>query len=289
MPDKIVHKLNDMPLADGRLLDLSAPRVMGILNVTPDSFSDGGRYATRDAALRRIKQMIDEGADIIDVGGESSRPGANPVSSDEELLRVLPSIQAIKELSDIFISIDTTKADVAEKALKAGAGIVNDISALRSDGKMVEILAASHTPVVLMHMQGTPRDMQKNPHYKDCVGEVHRFFEERIEFCLKNGLSQNQIILDPGIGFGKNLEHNLTLLKNLHKFGDLGCPLLVGASRKSFIGKATGVEREPFRRLGGSLAAALVAIRNGAAIIRVHDVMETVEAVKIWKAIESIN
>lgn len=275
----------EMRLGPNRALRFERPLVMGILNVTPDSFSDGGRYATSGTAITRALEMAAQGADIIDIGGESSRPGAEPVSADEELARVIPVISSLRKQSTIPISIDTYKSPVAEAALDAGADLINDISALRMDPELATVVAAAHAPVILMHMLGTPRTMQQNPHYADCVEEIAAFFQERIEFCLQNGISRDKLILDPGIGFGKRLEDNLAILAGLPRFKQFGIPILVGASRKSFIGQVHTDGRPAGERLGGSIAAAVVAVQRGADIVRVHDVAETVEALKLLGAI----
>ncbi len=259
---------------------------MGILNVTPDSFSDGGDFVTVESAIERAKQMIDEGAGIIDVGGESSRPGAESVSVDEELRRVVPVIEAIRKISEIPISIDTCKAEVARRAIDVGADIINDISALRFDSKMTEVAVNTKAPVILMHMLGTPRTMQENPQYVDAVREINEFFNERIAFALSKGVDRSKLILDPGIGFGKRPVDNVTILSCLKEFQRHNLPLLVGASRKSFIGVLdSGAPAD--HRLGGSLAAAVWAAINGAAIIRVHDVRETAQALKVLGAVNT--
>ncbi len=231
--------------------------------------------------------MIDEGADIIDIGGESARPGSEPVSAETEKERVIPVIKEIRKISDIPISIDTTKAIVAQEAIEAGADMINDISALRFDRKMIEIVVKYDVPVILMHMLGEPKTMQSNPHYEDCVGEIKQFFEERIRFCTDNGVDRGKIIIDPGIGFGKRLQDNLNILRNLSTFTGLGCPLMLGASRKSFISVITGNKGAADKRIGGSLAAVFYAVRGGCRIIRVHDVAESIEAIKTIKAVES--
>ena len=275
---------SDIPtlMLRGSAMDLSRCRIMGILNVTPDSFSDGGRYAGKDAAVSRAFRMAGEGADIIDVGGESTRPGAETVSVEQEIARVVPVIAGIRSRSDIPVSIDTRKAEVAAAAIAAGADMVNDVSALRHDDVMADVIADSGYPVVLMHMQGTPETMQDNPRYGNVVEEVLEFFAERIAFCTSRGITR--IVLDPGIGFGKTLQHNLTLLRALPRISALGYPLLVGASRKGFIGTITGLPVE--RRLSGSLAAHLFACRNGAHLLRVHDVEETRAALTVLNALE---
>ncbi|UCD94361.1 MAG: dihydropteroate synthase, partial [Candidatus Zixiibacteriota bacterium] len=251
-----------------------------------DSFSDGGRFLNTGDAIDHARQVVEEGADIIDVGGESSRPGSEPVSRETELARVIPVIEGIRRFSDLPISIDTTKAEVAEKALAAGADIINDISGFRFDQNMTEVAVLHHTPVIVMHMLGTPKSMQVQPCYEDCIKEIKEFFSERINHCVENGVDRDMIILDPGIGFGKRLEDNLTIIKNLREFKSLGCPLMLGASRKSFISMVTGIEGKADKRIGGSLAALLTALRNGCDIIRVHDVGETIESIEVLKAIE---
>jgi len=246
--------------------------VMGILNTTPDSFYDGGKYTSVDAAVARARKLIAEGADIIDVGGESSRPGAAPVPAEVELSRVVPVIEQIRGESDVAISVDTTKSVVARAALAAGADIVNDISALRFDPEMASVIADTGAYVVLMHMQGTPRTMQENPTYTDPVAEIKTFLANRIAAAIHAGIDEARIILDPGIGFGKCLKHNLAILRRISEFKELGVPILIGLSRKSFLGEILGVPTED--RLIGTVAANAVAIRNGADIIRVHDVKE---------------
>jgi len=275
----------EMRLGPDRALRFDHPLVMGILNVTPDSFSDGGRYASSDAAITHALEMVEQGADIIDIGGESSRPGAEPVSCDEELARVIPVISSLRKQSTIPISIDTYKSSAAEAALDAGADIINDISALRMEPELATVAAARHAPVILMHMLGTPRTMQQNPHYDNCVEEIAAFFRERIEFCLQNGIPRDKLILDPGIGFGKRLEDNLAILAGLARFKQFGLPVLVGASRKSFIGQVHTGGLSARQRLGGSIAAAVGAVERGADIVRVHDVAETVEALRVLGAI----
>lgn len=280
------NRIDKIELPNQRVLKLDRPLVMGILNVTPDSFSDGGKYASQKDALNHARQMVGDGVDIIDVGGESSRPGSDPVSTDEELHRVIPIIKKIREHSTIPISIDSTKADVAALAISAGADIVNDISALRFDSEMVDVIAEKKTPVVLMHMLGQPKTMQVDPVYFDCVNEIMQFFSERIHFCLNNGIPREKIILDPGIGFGKQLSDNLALINKIGQFKTFGCPVLLGASRKSFIGMVTGDKKSPKKRIGGSLAAAITGIQNGVDILRVHDIAETIEAIKLIKALK---
>jgi dihydropteroate synthase len=253
---------------------------MGILNVTPDSFSDGGKYADVNAAVEHARDMADAGADVIDIGGESTRPGAELVSAGEEVRRVLP---VIERLPDLLVSIDTRKAGVAARALAAGARIVNDTSALRYDERMVDVVRELGAGVVLMHMQGTPATMQQAPRYDEVTREVREFLAERIGFAASRGVNRAQIAVDPGIGFGKTVEHNLQLLAQLEQLATLGCPIVVGASRKSFVGKI--LNRETADRLPGSLAAAAWAVAHGANVVRVHDVAETVDVVRMIEAL----
>ncbi len=257
------------------------PQIMGILNVTPDSFSDGGKFTSPDCVLNQINDMLAHGVDIIDVGGESTRPGAQAVSVEAELDRVIPVIKAIREITDIPVSVDTSKPAVMQAAIEAGADIINDVRALQEDGA-VEMAAKLDVPVCLMHMQGQPRTMQENPQYNDVTSDVMSFFEERIDACSNAGISRDKIMLDPGFGFGKTLEHNYRLLSELDLFQELNLPILVGMSRKSMIGNLLNVDTH--ERLAGSLACAVIAAQKGAKVIRVHDVKETVEAIKIWKA-----
>ncbi len=263
---------------------------MGVLNVTPDSFSDGGAYLAPDNAVARALQMIDEGAGIIDVGPESTRPGvAPPVSANEQIARAIPVIDEIRAANaDVPISIDTRLAAVAKAALAAGADMVNDVSALRADPAMIEVVAASRATVVLMHMRGTPADMQAGggPHYYDLVGEIAAFLDERRQYAADHGVDPPRIVLDPGIGFGKRVEHNLLILRHLDRFVALGQPVLVGASRKSFIGHTLEIE-DPKERLAGSLACAAMAAMGGAAIVRAHDVRATVEVVRMCAAVSA--
>jgi len=259
---------------------------MAILNVTPDSFSDGNAYANAQQAANAADRMIDHGAAIIDVGPESTRPGANPMPASEQIGRALPVIERIRARHDaIAISIDTRLASVARAALDAGADLVNDVSALRDDAAMVDLVASRGAPVVLMHMRGTPADMQRNggPEYENVVDEIAHFFEERITFATAAGIARERIILDPGLGFGKRVEHNLAILRNLDQFVRLGQPILVGASRKSFIGHVLDLS-DPADRLSGSLACAVISTLAGAAIIRTHDVRETSQAVEMTMA-----
>lgn len=258
--------------------------VMGILNVTPDSFSDGGRFVGRDTAVKRGIEMAAEGADWIDVGGESTRPGASPVGVEEEMERVVPVVEALAS-EGLAVSVDTMKSQVAEAALKAGAEIINDVSALSSDPEMGRVCAEHGAPVVLMHMRGTPATMQKETRYGDLVGEVYGYLSEAIERAMEAGIAGDKIIVDPGIGFGKSVEGNLELVRRLAEFRSLGCPILVGASRKSFIGAVTGAGEG--ERLSGSLAVAAVAIMNGASVIRAHDVRASKEAALAADAVRS--
>ena len=262
-------------------LDLSRPLIMGIVNVTPDSFSDGGKFLAKNAALDHAFQLIEEGADIIDVGGESTRPGAEAASAADELARVLPVIEALKNQS-LPISIDTMKPEVMAAAIQAGATMVNDVYALRAEGA-IAACAQSNVAVCLMHMQGTPRNMQADPHYVDVVAEVEAFLLERAAACERSGIAKDRIVIDPGFGFGKNREHNLTLLRNLTKLRATGYAVLAGLSRKSVLGKITG--QEVVSRVPASVATALIAVQRGAQIVRVHDVRATKDALAILQAV----
>lgn len=259
------------------------PLVTGILNVTPDSFSDGGRFDSVDKAVKQALLMASQGADIIDIGGESTRPGANPVSIDEELERVLPVIEGLQGEIDIPISIDTRKSEVAREACRAGAAIINDVSSLRNDKRIAEVAREYSTYLVLMHMRKTPETMQIEIHYDDLIGEISDFLLKAVGKALEIGVPKNRIIIDPGIGFGKTVEHNFSILKNIATFKNLGFPVLIGVSRKSFIGKTLDLPVD--ERLEGSLAAALYAVLNGASIIRVHDVLPTIRALKVIEKI----
>ena len=272
-----------------RTISLDRPLVMAILNVTPDSFSDGGEHLSVDNALRRAEKMIDEGADIVDIGGESTRPGSNPVAADDESRRVVPVIAAIAKRFDIPISVDTTKAEVAEKAVDVGAEIINDISGLRWDLGIADVTAKAGAGLVLMHSRGTFETMHTQPPVEDILAEVAMDFQRAIDIATFHGVKNEQIVLDVGIGFGKTQEQNLELLAKLGKLVSEfeQYPMLAGASRKSFIGKILG-DVPPSERLEGSLAAALIAVRNGAKIIRVHDVKETVAAIKMATAINAV-
>lgn len=275
-------------LPDGRQLPLSRPLVMGILNVTPDSFSDGGRFLDASSALRQAGQMVAEGADIIDIGGESTRPGAEPISVQEELDRTIETVRSVSQNLDVALSIDTQRAEVAREAIRAGAMIVNDVSALRFDSDMPAVVRDEKVPVVLMHMLGKPRDMQANPHYTDCVAEIGDFFEERVTFAVQQGIDRSQIIIDPGIGFGKRLSDNLEILARFSDFQRFDLPVLIGASRKSFINMLHPSDDAADQRIGGSISAALLAALGGAVIFRVHDVLPTVEALKVFQAVHEV-
>lgn len=270
-----------------RELDLAEPLVMGVLNVTPDSFSDGGIYLSADAAHTRALEMIAEGAALIDIGGESSRPGAEPVSEAEELGRVIPVVERLRSESDIIISVDTTKSSVARTALESGADMINDISAGLNDEEMIPLVAARGAGYVLMHMKGTPQTMQARPEYTDVVGEVCDFLGQRLQVCREAGIAPDRLVVDPGIGFGKTLKHNLALLNHFERFVELDCLLMIGASRKSFVSALSGGAAAD--RLGGSLASALEAVRRGAKIVRAHDVAQTVQALRVQQAIRMSN
>ncbi|RTZ15038.1 dihydropteroate synthase [Vibrio aquaticus] len=264
--------------ANSKTLDLSTPQVMGILNVTPDSFSDGGQFSSLDNALQQAKRMIEAGVTIIDVGGESTRPGAPDVALEEELNRVIPVIKAIRQHYDVWISIDTSKAEVMRQAASAGADIINDVRALQEPGAL-EVAAETGLPVCLMHMQGQPRTMQANPHYEDLLKEVGEFLEERITACEQVGIPREKLILDPGFGFGKTIEHNYHMLAHLEQFHQFGLPILAGMSRKSMIFKL--LEKAPSECVAASVGCATIAAMKGAQIIRVHDFEQTLDAVKI--------
>lgn len=267
----------------GRALSLDRPRVMGIINVTPDSFSDGGALDSLDAAVAHGLRLAEEGADLLDVGGESTRPGADAVPLEEELRRVIPLIERLARETTLPISIDTSKPEVMRAAVAAGAGMINDVYALRREGAL-EAAAALGVPVVLMHMQGEPRSMQAAPHYDDVVAEVLRFLAERIFAAEMAGIAKKRIVIDVGFGFGKTTGHNLALLAQLERFAELGVPMLAGLSRKKTIGELTG-RTEPRERVHGSVAAHLIAAQRGARLLRVHDVAATVDALKVWHAV----
>ena len=267
-----------------RVLDLAHTHVMGILNVTPDSFSDGGRFAALDAALRHAESMVLAGATLIDVGGESTRPGAPAVSQQEELDRVAPVVERISRELDVIVSVDTSAPIVMTEVARLGAGLINDVRSLRREGAL-QAAAATGLPVCLMHMLGEPGDMQNNPHYDDLVGEVSAFLLDRMQQCAAAGIASDRIVLDPGFGFAKTLQHNLSLFKHMDALLLLGRPLLVGVSRKSMIGQA--LNRSVDERLYGSLALAALAMNKGARILRVHDVAQTVDVVRMIAAVES--
>jgi dihydropteroate synthase len=268
-----------------RELDLSTPKVMGILNVTPDSFSDGGEYNQKEVALKRIEEMIREGADIIDIGGESTRPGSDPVSVDEEASRVLPVLEAaLERFPDTIYSVDTTKYEVARQALELGAHIINDVSGLRKEPRFAELCADFNAGYVLMHSQGDPKTMQKNPEYEDVVSDIMDFFGHRIEV-LKNAGVEN-VFVDPGIGFGKTLQHNLKIISELHKFTKFGYPIMMGASRKSMIGQILD-SRPASGRLAGTIAVHYHSLINGTKLLRVHDVQEASDSIQVYNAIKS--
>ena len=268
-----------------QLIAGTMPVIMGILNVTPDSFSDGGEFDHIDAAVARALEMQAQGASMIDIGGESTRPGAQPVEADQEIERVVPVIEAIRQQSDIPISIDTSKPAVMQAAVQAGANLVNDVNALCADGA-VECCAELAVPVCLMHMQGEPRTMQQNPQYSDVVNDVRDFLLERVRVCLAAGMTGNKILLDPGFGFGKTLEHNLQILSRLNELCELDFPVLVGVSRKSMLGAI--VDRDVDQRVIAGVAAAVIAYGKGARWFRVHDVAETSDALKICTTLEQV-
>ncbi|MCX4192906.1 dihydropteroate synthase [Methylophaga sp. OBS1] len=269
----------------GKSLDLSAPRIMGIVNVTPDSFSDGGKFFSRDAAIRQAIKLVEDGADILDIGGESTRPGSTPVQEQEEIDRIAPVIEAISSELNVPISIDTMKAEVMRAAVAVGAGLINDVNALRGEGAL-QAAAELKVPVCLMHMQGTPQTMQKEPDYQDVVSEVEAFLLERVSVCEQAGIPAERIMLDPGFGFGKRARHNLRLMKHLSRLTALPYPVLVGVSRKSIIGDMLKVDVK--ERLAGSLALASIAVWQGAKLIRTHDVRETAQAVKLTQHVQQV-
>jgi dihydropteroate synthase len=269
-------------------LDLSVPHVMGILNITPDSFSDGGELLrdgrpVLDAVIARAAAMVDAGATLLDIGGESTRPGAAPVSSDEEIQRVMPALRALATRFDVVLSVDTSNAELISQASAAGAGLINDVRALMMPGALAAA-AASGLPVCLMHMQGVPLTMQQAPLYRDVVAEVRGFLQQRIKACIASGIDRKRLLIDPGFGFGKTLEHNLSLLNRLRELQDLQLPMLVGLSRKRMLGVLTGHPEK--QREAAGIAAALRAMQNGACIIRTHDVAGMVDAIKVWRAVD---
>ena len=270
----------------GRVLRLDRARVMGIVNVTPDSFSDGGQHDTTEAAVSHGLRLVEEGADVLDIGGESTRPGSEPVPLDEELRRVLPVIEQLAARTTVPISIDTFKPEVMRAAVAAGAGMINDIHALRQPGAL-EAAADTGVPVVLMHMQGEPGSMQADPQYDDVVAEVHRFLVQRLFAAEMAGIAKKNLVVDLGFGFGKSVTHNMTLLARSERFLELGVPMLAGLSRKRTLGELTGREL-PAERVAASVAAHLVAVQRGARIVRVHDVAATVDALKVWAAVDAV-
>ena len=267
------------------VFDLKRPLLMGILNITPDSFSDGGKYLTLNKALKRAHEMIEEGVDIIDIGGESTRPGSEPVSADEELKRIIPIIEALKKDSDIAISVDTYKAEVMKEVIDMDVAMINDVYALRQPGA-IDVIKHSKVGICLMHMQGTPQTMQINPQYTNVVNEVKLFLEARANDLVSEGIDKSRMILDPGFGFGKTFEHNIELLQHLESFHSLKLPLLVGLSRKSFIRKILSGEHDD--HLSGSIAAAIFSVIKGAKILRVHDIKETKSALKVINVAQGI-
>ena len=267
-----------MLISKNKTLDLTTPQVMGIVNITPDSFSDGGKYHQLESALRHVESMIEAGTAIIDIGGESTRPGAADVNVEMELARVIPVIEAIRQRFDCWISIDTSKAQVMTEAVNAGADLINDVRALQEVGAL-EAAAKANVPICLMHMQGQPRTMQSDPSYVDLITDVNQFLQERIQVCEQYGITRQQLILDPGFGFGKTMAHNYQLLAQLEQFHQFGLPLLAGMSRKSMISKL--LDKSPVDCVAGSLACATIAAMKGAQIIRVHDVQETIDVIRV--------
>ncbi|MGO9464059.1 MAG: dihydropteroate synthase [Isosphaeraceae bacterium] len=258
------------------------PKVMAVVNLTPDSFSDGGRIVTLDDAVDRAVELVAQGADLLDLGGESSRPGAEPVPLDEEIRRVVATVEAVASRVSVPVSVDTIKPEVARQALQAGAVIINDISALEADPAMRDVAAATGAGVVLMHMPGNPRTMQIDPRYDDVVGEICEYLARRIDWAIAGGIARDRIAIDPGLGFGKTTAHNLEILRNLHRFASLGCVILVGTSRKGFLGKITG--RDLSERATASAVSSLAAFVAGASVARVHDVAPLVDAIRVWTA-----
>lgn len=259
--------------------------IMGILNVTPDSFSDGGLYFDRDKAIEQAIRLVEDGADILDIGGESTRPGSEPVSTEEEIRRTIPVIEAISKKVNIPVSIDTYKSEVARRAIEAGASMVNDISGLRFDPEMAGVVAAYNVPVIIMHIKGKPKDMQEKPFYEALIPEIMDYLRVSIRIAIDSGIAEDKIIIDPGIGFGKTFEHNLKIINNLKEFTSLGMPVAIGVSRKAFIGKILG-DLSPHQRLEGTAAAVAISIFNGANIVRVHDVKEMARVAKVADAIK---
>ena len=270
---------------NGRALSLDRPRVVGIVNVTPDSFSDGGHHGSLEAAYAHALRLAEEGADMLDIGGESTRPGADDVTAEEEIRRVVPLIERLAAATTLPISIDTSKPEVMRAAVGAGAGMINDVYALRREGAL-DAAAGLRVPVCLVHMQGEPRSMQQAPDYDDVVGDVHRFLTDRLFACELSGIDRRRVLVDPGFGFGKTLEHNLALLRATARFAELGAGAYIGVSRKSMIGAMTG-RQDPAARVHGSVAAALIGVQRGAVMVRVHDVAATVDALAVWAAVKA--
>ena len=283
--DRISSGIGQKWLIKGQELHVDTLLIVGILNVTPDSFSDGGKFLNPESAVVQARKMVEEGADIIDIVGESTRPGSDPVSAEEEKKRVIPIIEKLSKEIKVLISIDTTKAEVAKAAIEAGAGMVNDISGLRGDKNMAKVVAEKKVPICIMHIKGTPGNMQDNPEYTDLMGEIINYLSEGLEIAKKAGILTGNIIVDPGIGFGKNVEDNLEIIRRLKELKVLGCPILIGPSRKSFIGKILGLDID--KRLEGTIAAVVMAIANGANIVRVHDVAAVKKATEIANAINN--
>jgi dihydropteroate synthase len=272
-----------------RSIDLKIPLIMGILNITPDSFSDGGRFLQTDEALDHAEKMVKAGADIIDIGGESTRPGSRAVSGREEIDRIIPVIERVKKEFGILVSVDTNKDEVARIAVaEAGADLVNDISGLRFSDNMVAVVASLGVPVIIMHILGTPKNMQRNPRYKDAVVEIKNHLSERIDYAMANGISRNKIIVDPGIGFGKRFQDNIEIIRRLREIAELKCPILIGLSRKSFLGQISG-EKIPQNRETETVTANIISILNGASIIRVHQVENMVRALKVLRYLLDFN
>ena len=271
-----------------RFIDIKGPVIMGILNVTPDSFSDGGKYIRIDDALKRVESIVMEGADIVDIGGESTRPGSKKIGIDEEIERVVPVIERVKKELEVLISIDTYKERLARLAvLEAGADIVNDVSALRFSENMASVIADLNVPVVLMHMKGTPEHMQENPFYENVINDIKEFFYERIGWAISKGIKREKIIIDPGIGFGKRFEDNIQIIKKLREFKEFDLPILTGVSRKTFLGVISG-EKIPEKREAETITTNLISILNGASIIRVHNVKNAVNSIKVLKELIDI-
>lgn len=278
--------LNYITLKDESRYCFDSMKIMGIINVTPDSFYEKSRVQSVESAVNTAVKMIDDGADFIDIGGESTRPGSNPVTEEEEIDRVVPAVKEIRKInSRILISVDTYRSKTAEEVLKAGADIINDISALTFDCNMADVVSFYKAPVILMHIKGTPKNMQKNPYYKDVFKEVTGFLKERIEYAESKGINHDRIIIDPGIGFGKNFEHNIELIKRIGEFQSLNCPVLLAVSRKTTIGRATGAQ-ESKDRLPGTIAVTCYAAMHGVDLVRVHDVLENRQAAMMMECLK---